>query len=83
MDNGHIKISIPKIYKRSALDLLMFGFVQGMKTGLPTLSTQECLILFHKKTGTNDTTYPIDSAKVIYNRMQDEFNHKETNCFRK
>ena len=82
MEGEHVKISIPKFYKRSALDHLMFGFVQGVRTALPTLSIRECLVLFHKKTGEDDYSYPIESAKSAYTRMQQEFLQKGAICSR-
>lgn len=73
MEHEHISISIPKIYRRSSLDMLMFGFVEGMKAALPSLTIQECLIMFQKKTNLSDDQYPLESARTIYNRMQKEY----------
>lgn len=82
IENEHISISIPKIYKRKAIDLLMFGFVQGMKAALPSLTIQECLVMFQKKVDVCDYKYPLESARTVYNRMQKEYTENITNCYR-
>jgi hypothetical protein len=74
MDNEErIMAAIPKLYKRTALDLLMFGFVNGMKTALPSMTTKACLAMFQKKIILTEDEYPLDCARVTYQRMQNEY----------
>jgi len=81
-ENEHYSISIPKLYKRKAIDLLMFGFVEGMKAALPSLTIQECLIQFQRRTRLSDNQYPLESARTVYNRMQKEYTQNITKCYR-
>ena len=69
----HISISVPKMYRRNSLDLIMFGFVEGMKAALPSLTIQECLIMFQRKASLSDNEYPLESARMAYYRMQKEY----------
>lgn len=83
IENDHMMISVPKLYKRKAIDLLMFGFVEGMKAALPSLTIQECIIMFQKKINVCDNQYPVESARTVYNRMQKEYTQNITKCYRK
>lgn len=73
IDNEHYSVSVPKLYRRKAVDLFMFGFVEGMKSALPSLTIQECLIQFQRRTRLSDNQYPLESARTVYNRMQKEY----------
>jgi hypothetical protein len=68
-----VKISIPKLYRRQALDMLMFGFVGGMKAALPSLTINECLQMFQKEHSFSEDEYPLRSAWQTYNRMMEEY----------
>lgn len=80
-----IKISIPKLYRRQALDLMLFGFIEGMKAALPSLPTNKCLEMFQYKYGLSEDELPLMSAWQTYNRMTEEYadtqrSNNSTNC---
>lgn len=66
-------INIPKLYKRQSLDLLMFGFVMGMQTALPSLSLRDCIVMFKKCHNLSEDDLPYSGARVSYYRMLKEF----------
>ena len=75
----NIESSIPTLYKRNALSLLMFGFVNGVRATLHTITIKEAVYMFMEAYGLNHDDYNSDSALVIYNRMQkDLVNVKKT-----
>lgn len=75
-----VKISIPKMFKRQALDNLLFGFIEGMKAALPSLTINECIEMFQYKFDLSEDEYPLRSAWQTYNRMTKEyFDTKRTN----
>lgn len=67
-----VMASIPKLHKRIAMDILMFGFIEGMKAALPSMTVKDCLIMFQKKNNLSETEFPLDSARVTYQRMLKE-----------
>ena len=70
--NNRIMVDIPKLYKRTALDLIMYGYVRGLRKALPSMTIEKCLILFQKENCLSEDQYPIRSARVVYQRMQKE-----------
>jgi len=72
-NTNKLSSGIPKLYKRQALDLLMFGFVQGMFAAMPSLSLKDCLIMFMRRYKLSEDDYHYDSARVTYDRMNKEF----------
>lgn len=66
-------IDIPKFHRRKAFDLMMFGYVEGVKAALPTLSVMECLIMFARSNNLTEEEYPLESARSTYNRMKKEY----------
>jgi hypothetical protein len=66
-------INMPKLYKRQALDLMMFGFVNGMQSALPSMSLKNCLVYFQKRHNLSEDDYNLDSARITYYRMQKDF----------
>ena len=64
---------IPKLYRRSALNLLMYGFVTGVRATLHTVNVKQAIFMFMEAYAIDDDDFNVDSAMVIYNRMQKEF----------
>jgi hypothetical protein len=66
-----VKVDVAKIYKRSAVQLLMFGYVRGAVEALPSISQkraiEDFLVTFTIK------EYNTESMLVEYNRMVTEF----------
>jgi hypothetical protein len=62
---------IRKIYKRKYEDVYMLAFVRGMRNVMPALSVEKCLYAYFKELGIRD--FNIESSRVEFNRMQNEF----------
>lgn len=56
-------------YKSLAEDLLMFGFVQGQKNLVPTITIEQAVRNFGNVFGLHKHGFNEDSAIVMYNRM--------------
>lgn len=78
--SGRIMVDIPKLYRRTALDLIMYGYVRGVKRALPSMTIEKSLLLFQKENHLSEDQYPIRSARITYQRMQKE---EYCNCKKK
>lgn len=65
--------TIPRIYKRNTISLLMFSFVQGVRTTLHTISVKQALCMFKEVYNLTEEEFNVDSALTTYSRMQQEF----------
>lgn len=65
--------AIPRIYRQQALDSIMFGYVWAMRRTMPHLSMTQILEWFHKDFELDEDNYPIDGAKVVFNRCFKNF----------
>lgn len=65
--------TIQAMYKRKALDQLLFGYVQGAQASLETISTEEAIRMFYKTYGLNEDEYPQRSARRTVERMKLEY----------
>ena len=68
-----IEARIPAIYRRSALNHMMFGYVTGVRATLHTIPMRDALLMFMESFGLDDDDFNIASALTTYNRMQKEF----------
>lgn len=61
--------------RRDALDKTMFGFVTGLRWGLPNVSKEQAIGIFFKHYGFADSTSTpnIESEVTRYNRMMKEY----------
>lgn len=75
MPETEVEKTIPRIYKRSALNKLMYGYVKGMRRALSTISVEYAIEEFMKDFGLTHDTYNKLSALSAFNRMQQE--HRE------
>lgn len=69
---SNIEKAVPAIYKRSALNHLLFGFVLGCRSVLPHVTIKEAVGLFMEKFGLDDAEFNSDTAMVTFDRMQAE-----------
>lgn len=51
----------------------MFSYVLGLRRALPATTIEHSLILFQKEFRLTEEEFPIDSAKVVFHRMMQEF----------
>ena len=70
--SSNIENTIPKLYRRSALNQMMFAYVCGCRSALHTLSITACISLFMHEFGLTEEDYNSDSARVEYNKMRKE-----------
>ena len=68
-----IEERIPALYRRSAIDQMMFAFVQGCRKTLVTLTIQEGIKMFMETYGLTDDDYPVETARTTFFRMQKEY----------
>jgi hypothetical protein len=62
---------VPRLYKVQALDNIMFGYVLGMKTALPSLSIERCVDSFMQEFDLSEDEYSRDSALCQFYRYFD------------
>jgi hypothetical protein len=66
-------VNLPRLYKRQAIDLLMFGFVTGMRSALPMVTLDDSLSYFMQKHNLSEEEYSYSGARSTYYRMEKEF----------
>ena len=65
-----IEKAIPNLYKKSALNLLMFGYVRGVTTTIHTISIEQAIMMFMEDFHLDIDEYNLKSAMTTYNRTQ-------------
>ena len=66
-----VKGTIPKILKRNAYDLIMYGYVKGMQDNFPTISIDKALVNFAERFNIVKE-FNLESARSAYERMNRE-----------
>lgn len=69
-----VVVDIKKFYKRGLIDAMMFGYVNALRFNIPSASIENAIKNFQKHHNLDEDNFNVDSAKVIYNRMQNEYN---------
>ena len=64
---------IPDLYKKSALSLLMFGFVVGAREAVPNLTVKAAIFMFMDRFELTHDDYNYQSALADFTRMQQSF----------
>jgi hypothetical protein len=64
---------IQAFYKKNAIDLVMFGYVLGMRRGLPAVNINKSIELFLDEFGLSEDDYPLRSAIVTYERILKDY----------
>ena len=67
------KLDIPSLYKKSAEDLLMFGWIYGQKQIVPSVSIKKSIELFMNFCNLSEDEFSVESAEIIFNRMNKQF----------
>lgn len=70
---SEIEKQIPELFRANALNLMLFGYVRGVKSALHTLTISQAVDMFMKEYGLTDDNYNRESAITSYNRMQNKF----------
>lgn len=62
--------AIPKLYKRNAISLLLFGYVKGVRATLHTITIDKAIDMFIDDFGLTDKDVNRESLTTVFNRMQ-------------
>lgn len=65
---------IQELYRKNGIDLMLFGFVYGVREYLPGASMADVVDQFLIKFDLDEKDYPIESAITTYSRMLKYFN---------
>ena len=72
MPESKIESNIAKLYKRNTLNLLMFGYVRGVRNTLHTITIEAALEMFRDDMKIDPDDFNAASMATIYNRMTKE-----------
>lgn len=64
-----IEQTIPRLYKRNALYLLMFGYIRGCRDTLHTMTIEHAIRAFMSDMELEEDDFNFESAKCTYFRM--------------
>ena len=73
-----IEQTFSSFYKKSAIDLCMFAYVQGVTDFLPGVNVRDAIRFFMKRYNLTEESYPIESAVVTYSKIKDDFIWKDS-----
>lgn len=62
-------VNIPRLYKWQTLDAICFGYVQGLRKGLPAISVSEAIRIWLEAFDLCEDDYCFDNAKAGYYRV--------------
>ncbi len=68
-----VETEIPKLYRRSAFNLLFYGFVNGVLWTTPSISRAEAINAFIKRFKITDEYSPSD-LNSTFSRIESDFN---------
>ena len=68
-----IEGSIKNFYKKRAIDLCMYGYVQGFTDALPAVTIREAVCFWMRKYNISEDDYPMDTAVSNYSRIKQDF----------
>jgi hypothetical protein len=64
---------IHKFLVRRVFEYLLHGYVKGFQKAAPAVSVEKCIANFYRAYGIDVKTWPVDTARVTYWRMESEF----------
>lgn len=64
--------AISKFINRRSIDLLMFGWVTGIRKQIPAATVEQTVKAFSDYYGIEEDQYPIESMKSTFFRMNGE-----------
>jgi len=68
-----IFFNVPALYKRQALDHLMFGYVHGVKRAVPSATIKDCILMFMEDNELPEDSYSLETAMRTFQRMAVEY----------
>lgn len=67
-----VKGILPKFLQRRNYDVLMFGYVDAIHSNFPTITIHKALEMFAERYNLSHEEFNIDSAKMVFQRMNQE-----------
>ncbi len=61
--------NIPRLYKFTAIDHLMFGYVQGIRKALPSMTIMQAISEFQIAFSIDDEQYCAEAIRLAYYRI--------------
>jgi hypothetical protein len=74
MGKKNVFVDVPSLYKKQALDLIMYGYVHGIQTAMPSVSVREAIKIFAEKNDLDEAGFSWESAQTAFFRMRADFN---------
>jgi hypothetical protein len=68
-----IFFNVPKMYKRQCLDHIMYGYINGIRKAMPSLTIQESISMFLEDNDLSEDDLPLLTAVQTYYRMREEY----------
>lgn len=65
---GYFK-EVAQFYRWQALDHVMFGYVNGLRTGIPSMPVVEAIRMFLDEFSLCEDTYCLQTAQMAYYRI--------------
>lgn len=65
-------VDLPKFIQRRAFDLLLFGYVKGIITSLPSVTIKDAVLSFMKTFDLSEDDYNVTTGMATYTRMSHE-----------
>lgn len=69
--------NIPRFYRWQTFDHICFGYVQGLRTAVPTMSTTAAIKIFLERFDLCEEVYCFENAKAAYYRIRESLATKE------
>jgi hypothetical protein len=63
------QLNIPRFYKFQAFDHMMFGYVNGLRKALPSMTIREAIRLWIESFDIDEELYCFDTARTTYYRI--------------
>lgn len=70
-------IVLSKFIQRRAFDLLLFGYVKGIVTSLPSVTIKDAVLSFMKTFDITEDEYNVTTGMATYTRMSHEIRNHE------
>lgn len=62
-------LNVPKFYRFQTFDHIMFGYVQGLRKALPSMTLSDAILMFLDSFEIQEDNYCFDTAKQTYYRI--------------
>ena len=70
---------IQRLYKCNSIDMMMFGWVTGIRRFIPSAQINDTIEAFIVYYGLTENEYPFESALVTYGRLWNYYKETQTN----